>query len=105
MVKSIFDAVDQLLDREQADQHAGERNRGIERGNRRARRQPETAETAEVVDIAEPDQTKRDAEHDEADTDLDDQPRGAVQRVRDRGQVQMIVAAGGGRGPGTEWGG
>ena len=98
MVKSVCDAVDQLLDREQRDQQPGERNRRIERGDRRARRQPETAEAPEIVDVAEPDQAKRDAENHEADDDLDDQPRRAVQGFRDRGQVEMIVAAGGDRG-------
>ena len=74
------------------------RNRRIERGDRRARRQPETAETPEIVDIAEPDQAERHAEHHDADDDLDDQARRAVHRLGDRGQIEMIVAAGGDRG-------
>src|SRR5258705_1950861 len=95
MVKALGDAVDQLLDRKQGNQHAGERNRGIERGDRRARGKAETAETPEIVDVAKPDQAERYAENHDADDDLDNQARRAVHRLGDRGQVQMIVAAGG----------
>src|ERR1700719_5382001 len=98
MIKSFADAIDQLFDREQRDQRAGERYRRVKRGDRRAGRQPEAAKAPQIIDIAEPDQAERDAEHDDADDDLDDQPRRPVQRLGDRGQVQMIVAAGGDRG-------
>ena len=75
-----------------------QRDRGIERGDRRVRRQAETAKAPEIVEVAEPDQAERDAEHHEADDDLDDQARRAVHRLGDRGQIEMIVAAGGDRG-------
>ena len=45
--------------------------------------------------ISEVDQATRDHEHDDTDNDLDDQPRRAVQRLGDRGQIEMIVAPGG----------
>src|ERR1700676_63686 len=98
MIEAVADAVDQLLDREQPDQQPGERYRRIERGDRRPRGQPETAETPEKVDVTEPDQAKRHAEHHEADDDLDDQPWRAVQGFRDRGQIQVIIATGRDRG-------
>src|ERR1700676_3351437 len=98
MIKSLADANDQLYAREQRDQHAGERYRRIKRGDRRTRRQPEAAKAPQIIDIAEPDQAERDAEHDDADDDLDDQPWRPVQRLGDRGQIQMIIAAGGDRG-------
>src|SRR5258705_6381780 len=94
MVKTVADAIDELLDREQADQRAAKRDRGIERGDRRARRQAKTAKAADIVLVAEPDQTKGDAEHHDADDDLDDQPRRAMHRLGNRGQIEMIVAAG-----------
>src|SRR3981081_3410493 len=106
MVEALGDAVDQLFDREQRDEDAGDRYSRIERGDRRARWKAETAQPPEIVDVAEPDQAERNAEDDDADDDLDDQPRRPVQCLGDRGQVQMIVAAGGGRGgdekPGDE---
>src|SRR3954453_13391309 len=98
MVKSIADAIDQLLDREQGDQRARNGNRRVKRSDRRARWQPETAETSDVVDVAEINQAERDAENGNANDDLHDQPRCAVQRLRDRREVQMIIAAGGDRG-------
>ena len=63
------------------DQDAGQGNRGIERSDRRARGQPETAEPAEKIDVAEPDQAKRDAENHDADQDLHDQARRAVDEL------------------------
>ena len=98
MVKSLGDAVHQLLDRKQPDQQSGERDSRIERGNRRPRRQAETPKTSEVVDVAKPDQAKCHAENNDADNDLDDQARRAVQGIGDRGEVEMIIAAGGDRG-------
>src|SRR3954454_20997680 len=98
MLKAVADAVDQLLDGEQRHQGAGKRDRRRERSDRRSGRQPETAEAAQVIDIAEPDQAKRDREHDEANEDLDREPRPAVQGLRDRRQIEMIVAPGGDRG-------
>src|SRR3981081_4161195 len=98
MVEALGDAIDQLLDREQRDEDAGDRYSRIKRGDRRARWKAETAKAPEIVDVAEPDQAERNAEDDDADDDLDDQPRRPVQCLGDRGQVQMIVAAGGDRG-------
>jgi len=87
-----------LFDRKHRDQHAGERYRRIKRGDRRAGRQPEAAKAPQVVDIAEPDQAERDAEHDDAMM-ISTISRGVpCSRLGDRGQVQMIVAAGGDRG-------
>src|SRR3954468_6803949 len=94
MVKAVADAIDQLLDREQANQRAAKRDRGIERGDRRARRQAKTAKAADIVLVAEPDQAKGDAEHYDADDNLDDQPRRPMHRLGNRGQIEMIVAAG-----------
>ena len=95
MVKAVADSVDELLDGEQRDQRAGQRDRGIERGDRRIRRQPETAEAPEIVDVAVIDQDPRHRQHHDADHDLDDQPRRAMHRLGDRRQIEMIVAAGG----------
>src|SRR5206468_3634497 len=55
----------------------------------------ETPEAPEIVDVAKPDQAERHAEHRNANDDLDDQPRRAVQSLGNRRQIQMIVAAGG----------
>ena len=95
MVKSVADAVDQLLDREQRDQHSGQRDRRVQRGDRRARRQAETAKPPQIVEVAEPDQAERDAENRDTNDDLDDQARRAMHRLGNRGQIQVIVAAGG----------
>src|SRR5258706_9212484 len=95
VLKPLADAVDQLLDREQANQHAGQGYRGIERRDRRARGKAETAKTSEIVEVAKPDQAKRNAENHDADDDFDDHARRAMHRLGDRGQIQMIVAAGG----------
>src|ERR1700693_5864941 len=95
MIESITNAVDQLLDREQRNQQTGQRARRIERSDRRARRKAKTPKAPEIIDIAEPDQAKRDAENHEANNDLDDHPWRAVQRLGYRSQIQMIVAAGG----------
>jgi hypothetical protein len=97
MVKPLSDAVDELLDREQGDQHARERNCRVERRDRRARWQPKTAKPSDIVDIAEPDQAERHAEDREANDDFHDQPRRAAQRLRDRSQVQVVIATGGDR--------
>ena len=95
MVEAVAAAVDELLDGEQRDQ---ERRRAESRHRARQSACPTAGGScrsrAEIVDVAEPDQAQRDAEHHEADDDLDDQPRRAVHRLRDRGQVEMIVAAG-----------
>src|SRR3954471_16990784 len=93
MVKSVADAVDQLLDGEQRDQHARQRNDRIQRSDRRARRQAKTAKTPEVIEIAEPYQAGRDAENRDPDDDLDHEARRAVHRLGNRGQIEMIVAA------------
>jgi hypothetical protein len=93
----MADAVDELLDREQCDQDAAQGDDDVERGDRRSRGKPERAEAAQEIDIAEPDQTKRDAEHYDADDDLHDQSWRAVHRFRDRGEIEMIVAPGRGR--------
>src|ERR1700687_447714 len=53
MIEAITQAVDDLLDREQRDQHAAERNRRVERRDRRVRGQTEAAESAKKVEIAE----------------------------------------------------
>ena len=99
MIEPVANAVDELLHREQGDQRAGKRDRRIERGDRRPRWQPEAAEAPDIIDVAKIDEAGRHAEHDDADNDLDDHARRAVHRIRDRGQVQMIVAPGGDGGP------
>jgi hypothetical protein len=90
--EAIAAAVDDLLDREQGDQHAGQRDRGIERRNRRIRGQPKAAEAAEEIDVAEIDQAARNSENDEARRDLDDEPRRAVHRFGESGEVEVVVA-------------
>ena len=81
MVKTFADSIDELLDREQRNQGAGKRDRGIERGDRGIRRQPETAETPEIVDVTVIDQDPCHRQHHNADQDFDDQPRRAMHRL------------------------
>ncbi len=70
----------------------------IEIRNRLTGRQAERAEAAQIIEIAVADQAERDGEHDQPRHDLDDQARAAVHRLRDRGQIEMVVAAGRDRG-------
>ena len=53
------------------------------------------AEAAQVVEVAIPDQADGDRQHDRRSTISTIDPRPAVHRLRDRGEIEMIVAAGG----------
>src|ERR1700749_2699436 len=98
MIEAVDEAVDKLLDREQRNQRAGYRNDEIEIGDWITGRQPERAEAAEIIEIAVPDEAERDGEHDQPCDDLDGQARAAVHRLRDGGEIQVIVAPGRDRG-------
>src|ERR1700757_4858125 len=97
MVKSMADAVDELLDREQADQPARERYGRIKRGDRRSRGETKAAKAPQVIDVAKPYQAERYPQHHDADENLDDQTWRPVHRFGNRGQIQVIIAAGGNR--------
>src|SRR5580704_18035248 len=99
MIKAVAASVDDLLDREQRDQHPAQRNRRIERGNRRVRRQPEAAEPAQEIDVTEIDEAAGDGEDHGADPDLDEEARRPVYRLGNRREIEMIVAPGGDRRP------
>src|SRR5258708_8504315 len=75
--ETVAPAVDELLDGEEGNQHAGDRDRCVERGDRRHRRHAEAAEALPEIDVAEVDHAERDCEHDQAAEGLDREPQRA----------------------------
>src|SRR5215471_1087410 len=92
VIEAVAATVDDLLDREQRDEDARDRDRSVEGGDRRIGGQTEAAEPAKEIEIAKVDQAARDRQDDEARRELDDETRRAVHRFRERGQVEVIVA-------------
>src|SRR6516165_1812135 len=100
VLETVTQSVDQLLDREQSNQDAADRNCRIEGGNRRHRRHAEAEKAAPKIQVAEIDEAKRNPEHDEARSDLYHHARGAGERVGDRSEIEVIVAPRRNRGAG-----
>src|SRR5215470_7449969 len=101
VLETFAQAVNQLLDREQSDKNATDRDRRVEGCNRRHRGHSEAGKAAQEIQIAEIDETERHAEHDEARRDLHNSSCCANQRICDRGQIEMIVTPRRDRGAGA----
>src|SRR5882672_9138045 len=91
-LEAVAPAVDELLDGEQRDEKPRERDRGIERGERRHRRHAEIAQALDDVYAAEIHHAEGGEEHDAAVEDLGDQTGAPVHRFGDRGEIEMIGA-------------
>src|SRR5690349_19899826 len=90
--KSVAPTIDELLDREERNQSAGKRDRGVKRGERCYRRHAEIAEPGKKVQLADIDHAERRPEDDEAIEGLDDEARAPGHRVSDRREAEMIIA-------------
>src|SRR5262249_11843094 len=94
VIEAVAAAIDDLLDGKERDQYAGEGDRGVKGGNRRIRRQTETAKATQVVQVSEIDEADGDGEHNKADDDLCQHARRTVHRLGKCREVEMIVASG-----------
>ena len=92
VLEAVAQPVHDLLDGEKRDQRAGHRDRRVKRRDRRVRRQAKAAEPAHEVEVAEIDHAKRHREDDEPDDDFGGDAQPPVQRLGDRGEVQVVVA-------------
>src|SRR6266478_9383785 len=90
--ETVAPAVDELLDDEEGNQHTGDRDRRVERGDRRHRRHAETAEALPEIDVAEIDHAERNRKHHQAVEGFDREPGGSGHRLGDGRQVEMIVS-------------
>src|SRR5712691_8920212 len=90
--ETVAPAVDELLDGEEGNQHAGDRDRRVERGDRRHRRHAEAAEALPEIDVAEVDHAQRHREDDQPVERLDREPEPAGHPLGDGRQVEMVVA-------------
>src|SRR5262249_2334511 len=88
MLETVAQADTQLLDREESDKNATDRDRRVEGCNRRHRGHSEAGKATQEIQITEIYETEPHAEHDEARRDLHNSSCCANQRVCDRGQIE-----------------
>src|SRR5215470_13797494 len=98
VIEAVSAAIDDLFDREQRDQGAGERDRRIEGCNGSVGGETEAAKAAKKVEVAKINERRCDDEYGEPDRELCDGARGPVHGFGKRRQIEVVVATGGNRG-------
>src|SRR5262249_32643223 len=91
VIETFAQAVHQLLDREQSDKNATDRDRRGEGCNRRHRGESDAGKDGQEGQIVERDEPALHAEQEEARRALHNSSCCASQRVCDRGQIEVIV--------------